>query len=396
MTMRTHFSIPILLVVLFLASCSSPRKLVETGNYDDAIHTLVNRLSGKKKKKAEQVAALEVAFEKAMQQDLRRASALQQEGRADNWPIIHDIHERIRRRQEKVAPLIPLHDEDGRLAEFRFVRVDDLLRESRFKAADYYYQEGLALLDLADRGDRSAARQAYYSFQQVQKYDADFQEVGALSRKARELGISQVVVRLDNDTGTPLPPGFAEEMLHFGLGDLNGPWTRYHLQTLPSGLVPDYTVRIRLTEIAVSPEVWKERHYTDEKTIEDGWEYVLDENGNVLKDSLGNDVKTTRYAWVRADVVEVCQQKNLALNGWVDLYEGNSQTRLFTDRVGAEAFFEHYASTFRGDRRALSDDSRRRIGNQPIPFPPTASLLMQAATSLRPMIKHKLDHLEVS
>ncbi|MCB0678727.1 MAG: hypothetical protein KDC30_18645, partial [Saprospiraceae bacterium] len=61
--MRTHFSIPILLVVLFLASCSSPRKLVETGNYDDAIHTLVNRLSGKKKKKAEQVAALEVAFE---------------------------------------------------------------------------------------------------------------------------------------------------------------------------------------------------------------------------------------------------------------------------------------------------------------------------------------------
>ena len=44
---------------------------------------------------------------------------------------------------------------------------------------------------------------------------------------------------------------------------------------------------MRLTNIEVSPEQIKEREYEDTKEIEDGFEYVLDGNGNVAKDSSG-------------------------------------------------------------------------------------------------------------
>ncbi len=43
-----------------------------------------------------------------------------------------------------------------------------------------------------------------------------------------------------------------------------------------------------------------------------------------------------------------------------------------------------------GDQRALSKDSRARIGNRPLPFPPDSDMLMQAADRLKPNIRDEL------
>ncbi|MDV7394417.1 hypothetical protein RZS08_23745, partial [Arthrospira platensis SPKY1] len=53
-----------LALVLFFSSCLSPSKLVELGDYDQAIDISIRRLTGKKKKKAELVKTIETAFEK--------------------------------------------------------------------------------------------------------------------------------------------------------------------------------------------------------------------------------------------------------------------------------------------------------------------------------------------
>ncbi|MCB9288621.1 MAG: hypothetical protein H6560_15035, partial [Lewinellaceae bacterium] len=54
-----------LLAIFALSSCTSPQKLLESGNYDQAVYLAVKRLSGKKNKKDKYVLALEEAFEKA-------------------------------------------------------------------------------------------------------------------------------------------------------------------------------------------------------------------------------------------------------------------------------------------------------------------------------------------
>ncbi len=61
-----------------------------------------------------------------------------------------------------------------------------------------------------------------------------------------------------------------------------------------------------------------------------------------------------------------------------------------TDRIAVEAVFENYAATFRGDDRALSQQSRQRIGNRPLPFPENEDLLFTAAEQLKPVIKEKI------
>ena len=58
--------------------------------------------------------------------------------------------------------------------------------------------------------------------------------------------------------------------------------------------------------------------------------------------------------------------------------------------ANADAVFENYASTFRGDRRALSEDACRYLGNRPQPFPTDEALLLTAMEQLKPVIKSRI------
>jgi hypothetical protein len=110
----------------------------------------------------------------------------------------------------------------------------------------------------------------------------------------------------------------------------------------------------------------------------------------VLKDSLGNDIKVPRKVIVRADVLEVFQTKAARLSGLVEIYDAIRGTRLDSKPLSTEILFENYASTFKGDRRALSEESKRRIGNAPMPFPRNEDMLVQAAERLKPNLKEEL------
>ena len=78
------------------------------------------------------------------------------------------------------------------------------------------------------------------------------------------------------------------------------------------------------------------------------------------------------------------------LTGSVEIYEKQRNNRLDTREVGAEILFEHYASTFQGDQRALSDASRQRIGCAPVPFPLDEDMLVQAAERIKPNLRDEL------
>ena len=148
---------------------------------------------------------------------------------------------------------------------------------------------------------------------------------------------------------------------------------------------------MNITNIEVTPSLVKEREYREEKEIKDGFEYILDENGNVMKDSLGNDIKVDRYVEIQAWVLETFQQKMANVSGQLEFYDTRTNELIDRKTLVADAIFENYASTFEGDRRALSRESKRRIGNRPLPFPTNEALLYDAAQSLKPIIKEKLS-----
>ena len=271
----------------------SPQKLVETGNYDKALLVSVKKLSGSKKKKAKYVAALEEAFEKATKRDMAQAEWLKQENRPENWQKINRIYRGIRERQERVTPLLPLIDEHGLKANFMFVKVDGLERESKEKAAAYLYDHSKDLLAAAEEGDKFAARKAYDELKKINQYYRNYKDQRQLLQEAKALGMVNILYKMEQNAPVLLPKDFEQEIERLSVRDLNSEWRSFHLNP-QSGVNYDYTVVMNIRDIQISPALVKEREYKESRRIEDGFDYVLDQDGNVLKDSLGNDVRETR------------------------------------------------------------------------------------------------------
>lgn len=380
--------------LLVLSACSNPTKLLERGDYQGAISASVKKLSGKKKKKLKHVKALEDAFARATHVDMREIKVLEKENRDENWVEINRIHRRIRMRQELIEPLLPLYASDGYKADFKFVKVEDLEIESKKKAADFYYAEGKRNLIEAERGDKAAARKAYENFEDIQRYYKSYKDEEKLMRRAKELGTTYILFKMENDSRTILPKDFEREIKRISVKDINSEWRTFHLN--PEGNFNyDYTVVMRLTAIEVSPDVVKEREYIDDKTIEEGWEYVLDEKGNVRKDSAGNDIKIPKKVLIKARVFESYQRKEAHVGGRLEFFDNIDKEVVHTEPLSVDALFENYAARFDGDKRALTEESKKKIGNQPRPFPTSEALVLQAADLLKPIVKDKISRSRV-
>ncbi len=378
------------LLSFVLTACHTAQKFAESGDYDSAIDFCVRKLQGKSKKKTEYVQGLEVAFQKAQARDLDAIDHLVAENRPENWERVNAIHRNIRDRQNKVTPLMPLQSKDGYAARFELVDIARLESESRQKAADHLYNQAKELIAKGERGDKLAARDAYYALCDLEShYYRDYKDKNELMATARNLGTSYILFEMKNQSNTVLPRQFAERLMNIGKQDLDSDWKEYFFEE-KSGVQYDYKATFKVRNIDISPERVNERNYFDEKEIEDGFEYVLDAKGNVLKDSLGNDVKRPRYVRIRANVVEVYQTKAARLTGYVEIYDLSRKVLMDTRDMGTEVLFENYASTFSGDERALSRDSRLRIGNRPLPFPADEDMLVQAAERIKPNLRDEL------
>ncbi|OAV44850.1 hypothetical protein [Lewinella sp. 4G2] len=389
MTHAKLFAALFFLLAFTLTSCKSVDTLVEDGNYERAIRIAQNRLTGKQKKNPKYVAALEDAVNRSIVRDMQAAAYLASSGTPD-WGRIHGIYVDIDNRQRALQPLLPLTDKNGRAANFNFVDLGPLLANAENKAADQAYTNGLEALALGRTGDKAAARAAYNDFLIVGDFKDNYLDTDALMAEARELGKVWIYVATVNESGSFLPRGFEEELLRLESNNIDSEWRFYDFTPRPE-VQYDYDAQIVIRDIRVSPERITERVYTDERNITDGTEYVLDANGNVAKDTLGNDITRPRQITVRAEVVEVLQEKTAEVRGSLVLYDNDLNRIVQEDAITAEAFFRNYASTYRGDRRALSRDTRRYIGSRARPFPTDEDLILTAADELKPRLQTLLS-----
>ncbi|TXB70234.1 hypothetical protein [Phaeodactylibacter luteus] len=377
-----------LLAIMLLGACAAPHKLVDQGRYDDAIAQTVRRLAGQKHKKEKLVLALEEAFAKANSRDLSAAGRLKLEGRPENWAAINRLYRGIRERQEAVAPLLPLVAKSGIQADFRFARIDELELESREKAAAYYYGSAQQLLSRAEQGDKQAAREAFGRLESARSYFSEYRDAAVLMQRARQLGTTRVLMQVEPSPAIALPARLSAQLKAIGVAEMNRFWESWHTAPV-KGLDFDYEAVVRIDRVEVTPGLVRERAFQETATVQDGLEYVLDERGNVAKDSLGNDIKQPRYVEVVAEVLQQTQQQSARLSGRLEFRDLRSGTLLATQPLFAEAHFEHVAATFRGDERALSKATRLTLG-RPVPFPPGEALLLEAAEQLKPAVKARL------
>lgn len=374
-----------LAVMTVLASCMTPKRAYKKGHMDQSIHLAVKKLR-KRKIKDKDIIILEKAFAVINQDDYNRLQNLLSEVNPNKWPKVNRLAKNIYDRQQLVKAYLPLRvKSQHRKAAFKFFPVKELMIKSKEKAAQHFYQSGLDALQRAKKGNRKAARSAFAYFDNIKQYYDNYKDTRQLMEEAHQLGIAYAVIGLSNETSALLPRRFKNAVLQMYPNDLNTYWTKVDIN--PKSHKYDYKISIRLTNIAVSPQEIRKDHFIDEKEIKNGTQYVLDNNGNVAKDTLGNDIVEDKYEIVRADVFTTEQHKATMLTAFVDVINTHSGQRLMSREITAEAVFSNRAGRYEGDKRALARESKKMIGNHPVPFPSDESMLIQAAEALSPKIK---------
>ncbi len=363
----------LILISLLFLSCTSSRKMLERGQYDRAIDRSTEKLM-KKPGNSKELEVLHEAYELANMFDRERIEFLELEGREENWVEIYELYEQLNVRQNKVRRL-PTQIRN----QFTFYNYDREIIESKSAAAEVSYKRGLELLE---RGEKMSARQAYNEFDMAAQIYPGYKSVEQKLEESRLLGLNHALYFIENNSGMVLPEFFNVEMQKTTLKDLNTRWLNFDTHE-NDNIDYDYYLILNITEISFSPESVERNTYTETNEIQDGLKYDLDEDGNVKKDSLGNDIQVPKMVTVSAKVTETEQTKSAFVAGSLDFYHPESEQLIRTDNVAIESVFRHRYGEFSGSKEALSDESIEMIGGDEIPFPSNEQMLMNATELLK-------------
>ncbi|MEL6809860.1 MAG: hypothetical protein AAFP76_00805 [Bacteroidota bacterium] len=385
--MRT--TILLLFTGLLLVGCNSVKrnqKLLATGNYDQAIHFAIKKLSKDRnsKKSGEHTLLLEEAYKKVVDRDTRRINFLKKDQNPTSSKEIFYLYKGLQTRQDIIRPLLPLYsDALGRNAKFKMVNYGDKLIEARDKFADDLFAEANQFLSYNTIMD---SRAAYVRLDELRKVKANYPNLRSLMDRAQLEGTDFVRVNLNNHSGQIIPARLERELLDFNTYGLDNFWTEYHSEH-QQGIQYNFGIALNFRDISVSPERISEREFKRKKRIRDGWEYKLDRNGNVMKDSLGNDIKVDVYKIVTARVMYTTQTKSVLVGGDV-VYRDLLNGRKMNDYpLASEFVFENEFAKFRGDERALTEEDLKFLEFDFVPFPSSEQMVFDAGEDIKARLK---------
>lgn len=383
--MRT--TITLLFIALLLGSCNSVKrnqKFLSQGNYDQVIDLAVKKLQKDPngKNSDAHIAFLEEAFTRVVEEDTRRIHFLTKENIPSNSREIYYLYCDLGKRQELIRPLTSLVNLNINIQDY-----SDEIISSKNNFADYLFSEGISLLN---GNTVLEAREAYNYFSDLKNLQPDYLGVDEKLNDAHFKGTDFVFVALNNHSGQIIPFRLEQELLNFNTYGLDNFWTEYHTRT-QEGIDYNFGIDLNFNEINISPERISEREFIREKTIKDGWQYVLDRYGNVMKDSLGNDIKEDKYITVTAAITYTEQTKAVQVGGNVVYIELDRNRIINRHPLATEFIFENVFARYRGDERALTNEDLDFIRNDFFPFPSNPQMVLDAGQEIKERLKDILQ-----
>jgi len=377
----------IFILSIILSGCGSSKKQLQKGNYDAAIAKAVKQLR-KDRSDVKQIDILDRSYKVANDQDNERIRFLKMEGKPNNWDEIYLVYKSLNDRQALVRTVTPL-DWNGKSLDYPYTDYMPDMVNAKRKAADFYYAHGIELMknDLKD-----SYRQAYNEFVRAKEYIGDYEGIDSKIQEAKYQGMSRVYVSIENNSIIKFPKEFEQDLLALDLPNLNSEWVEYHTQDLNGNTQYDYFVNVNIKNVAVSPDKTIQKDTVIKKSVEDGFTYALDGKGNVMKDTLGNDIKLKKYKTLQCALVESIQIKACQINGDVEVIQTNPNKVLKKDPIGAQSNFEHISARALGDKQALNSKQLEQINTAPIEFPDDIEMVIRCSESLKMAIRGAIQN----
>ncbi|WP_420602019.1 hypothetical protein [Flagellimonas sp.] len=376
--------------LILLAACGGVKKTQEalnSGNYISAMNKAIKNLAENKTKKGHQayVVLLEDAFAKNAQREMEQISFLKGDGNPANLETIYNKYLQLKQIQERIRPLMPLpiYDEN-RNASFDFVNYDSRIVATKNNLSEYLYSNANNLLTSAD--EKEDYRAAYSELKYLQEINPGYKETIGKMEDAYAKGLEYVRVEIGNDTQQIIPERLEDELLDFNSYGINDFWMEYHSNPV-ANIKYDYALNLDFREINVSPEQVNEKQIIKEKLVKDGYDYVLDDNGNVAKDSLGNDIKVDKFKKVKCNFYQFTQFKAAQIGAKVSITDLESGQEINSYPLSSEFVFEHVYANYRGDKRALDTDLITLLNVRAVPFPTNEQMVYDAGEDLKLRLK---------
>lgn len=376
-------------IFFLIISCSSVKKTeqaLNSGNYDQAINIAIKNLRTNKDKKGKQsyILMLENAFSKAAERDLNQIQFLTNESNKAKLEEIYNSYLLLDSRQEKIKPLLPLKIyESGRVAVFNFTNYSSNIIDTKNKLADYLYVNASKLMNSTDK---FGFRQAFDDFTYLDKINPNYKNTRKLIEEAHLKGIDFVIVTMSNQTDKVIPIRLEEDLLNFSTYGLNDLWSEYH-NNIQENIDYNYGMSIDLREINISPEQIREKQTVIEKQILDGKKDLIDDNGNIVKDSLGNNIQVDKFKTIVCNVNEFTQFKSTQVIGQVQYKDLKTKQLLDAFPLQSEFIFEHRYATYNGDKNALNDTYLNLIKKRSVYFPSNEQMVYDSGENLKAKLK---------
>ncbi len=359
----------ILSIILVLSSCSASKKAeksIASGDYDKAFNLAIEKLNKDKYKKSHQklIPSLKIAFDKSNERDTKKIQILKKTNSLSNLRQIYALYVGMDVRQDEVIALLPLSFEN---------------KDVKFKTTDYTNKVKTSLTNYSKSlfsiakqqlaGSKLDARDAYDNFNDLEFVNPNYAlNIADLITEAKIKGSTIVLLNVDNKIQQATTPELLDELTRISESNMNDEWVMYHNKSM-ANTTYDYKATINLDQILISPEQVNTETIPQKATVKDGWEYVYDSNGNVAKDSLGNDIKRDKIISVTAQVKMFQQLKTGRIDGGITIKNLSTHTTMNSTPLIGEAKFENVFALFQGDQRAIEKKYHQALQNKEAPFP---------------------------
>ena len=381
--------ITFLLFIGLCIACSGVKKtqsLLSDGNYDAAIDKACNALKTNKTSKGKQdyVYLLEEAFAKAKQRDLETLNLLVKENNPANYERIFNLYNQLNNRQQRIKPLLPLPlINEGRNAIFPMDDYSDEIISSKNSLSGYLYGNAKKLMTSKNKMD---FRQAFDDLNYLDQLNPNYKDVRALMDEAQLKGTDFVHVYTKNETNMVIPQRLQDDLLDFSTYGLNDKWTVYH-NNRQKNINYDFGMIVNFRQINMSPEQIREKQFIKEKQIKDGVKNLVDANGNIVKDSLGNPIKVDNMKTISVSIYEFTQFKSCQLTSKVDYIDFRTNQLIDTFPLSSEFIFEYIYANYNGDKRACEETYYQYFDRRAVPFPTNEQMVYDTGEDLKAKLK---------
>lgn len=370
--MKTNI-LAIILIITTLCACNST-KMVERGNYDDAIRTAVRKLQ-KDKNDPVQIKSLKDAYSAATIADKEK---IENYARNNQYDHIIKLYRQMQERQTLVKTVLPLNL-NGETIDYKQVDYNTKIAQTKTSAAKYYYNKAQSYY----RTDtKNGYYNAYKMLETTSNYIGTQDSITRFMNTCVEKGSYKVLISV-MCYNSRISDRVLATLANQAAANSGSQWFRYYSAATIGRTTPDIKTICKINNIiiGVNSEENTKRDFTAQE--DKGTEYVRDSKGNIMRDENGKMMKKQNIVQYSCQYIETTQVKRgqmIVQNSYYNARTGNLMFR--GEETSIVYDFINRFATIRGDIKAVPPELLPNLRNTPIQYPTTSEMISQLCQTL--------------